>query len=154
MISAIAAMSQSRVIGCQGQLPWRIPEDFKRFREVTTGHTVVMGRRTFESIGKALPGRNNVVLTRHPIPNNPGVEVHRSKESVLGTYSHFFVIGGEQIYGLFLPQVSTIHLTVVPGTYRGDAYFPEFETDFELKKVDLIPLICEFRIYERKTVLG
>lgn len=149
MISAIAAMSQNRVIGRDGKMPWYLPGDLRRFKELTWGSTVVMGRKTFESIGKPLPGRNNVVLSRSQV-SDPRVEHLTSEKEVLDRYSQFFVVGGEQIYRLFFPRVSIVYLTVVPITVEGDSYFPVFEDGFNETKSELFS-DHEFRVYERKT---
>jgi len=139
MISLIAAMARNRVIGFQGQLPWNIPEDLKYFRDKTAGHPVVMGRKTYESIGKPLPKRTNIVVTR-----DPGFrEAHRvdgavftgSLEEALERASadgipgreEIFVIGGGEIYLQALPRAERIYLTTIDREYEGDAYFPELD---------------------------
>jgi dihydrofolate reductase len=129
ILSIIAALSKNRVIGINNQLPWKIPEDLKRFKEITMGHPVVMGRKTFESIGKPLPGRKNIVLTRGEF-KFPGVEVVQTFDQAIGNAKsevtdECFIIGGAQIYELALPKIQKLYLTVIDKEVEGDAYFPE-----------------------------
>jgi dihydrofolate reductase len=125
----IAAVSDNNVIGKGNALPWRSREDLARFKALTLGHTLIMGRKTFESIGRPLPGRTTLVLTRSPDFAAPGVLVaHDLPEAmslVLGTNA--FVAGGADIYRLFLPLASKLHFTRVHGVYDGDTHFPPFE---------------------------
>ncbi len=132
-MKAIAAMSLNRVIGCGGKMPWHLPEDFQWFKKTTLGKVVVMGRKTFESLGKPLPGRTNLVATRHPeaysgvgtIPDLAGFDPGRLAGEV-------FVIGGAEIYAQLLPRCSDLYLSIVQRHVEGDAFFPEFEDRFEL----------------------
>ena len=130
---AIAAASLNRVIGKDGDLPWRISEDLKWFKKITTGHAVLMGRKTWESLGKPLPNRRNVALSRS-LEAVDGLEVIRSLEEIeaLRIESDLFVIGGGEIYAQLLPQCSELFLTTVlreiPG---GDVFFPQHEHLFE-----------------------
>lgn len=129
MISLIAAMSRNRVIGMNGQLPWYLPEDLRRFRALTVGKPVIMGRKTFESLGKALPDRFNVVVTRQPDYVPPtGVTVRSSLEDALKLCAgapEIMVIGGGEIYAQALPVADRIYLTVIDEDIEGDARFPE-----------------------------
>jgi len=131
MIKAIVAMAENRVIGNAGTIPWHLPEDFKFFKATTMGHAVLMGRKTYESIGKPLPGRENIVLSL-TISETPGVTVIQSiddlKEPTDGR--DLFVIGGEEIYRLLLPRIQELYVTKVPRTIEGDTRFPEFESQF------------------------
>ena len=124
-------MAENRVIGNAGAIPWHLPYDFKFFKATTMGHAILMGRKTYESIGKPLPGRENIVLSR-TMPDRPGVTVLRSldelKEPTDGR--DLFVIGGEEIYRLLLPRVQELYVTKVPQTIKGDTHFPEFESQF------------------------
>jgi len=135
MIKAIVAMAENRVIGNAGTIPWHLPEDFKFFKATTMGHAILMGRKTYESIGKPLPGRENIVLSRtmqeEAIP--PGVTIVRSVEEVQEPTDRrdLFVIGGEEIYRLLLPRVQELYVTKVPRTIDGDTRFPEFESQFD-----------------------
>ncbi len=132
MIKAIVAMAENRVIGNAGAIPWHLPDDFKFFKATTMGHAILMGRKTYESIGKPLPGRENIVLSR-TMPETAGVTILRSlgelKEPTDGR--DLFVIGGEEIYRLLLPRVQELYVTKVPQTIEGDTRFPEFETRFD-----------------------
>jgi dihydrofolate reductase len=130
--TAIAAMSLNRVIGDRGKIPWHLPEDFRWFKQVTMGHVLVMGRKTFESIGKPLPGRETLVLSRSDF-RHPGVRTVRGLEEVpaLAAGRKIFICGGAQIYALALPYCSELFLTLVKRTVEGDAYFPPFEQGFE-----------------------
>ena len=129
-LSLVVAMSENHVIGRDGRLPWRLPDDLKRFKELTTGHTIIMGRKTFDSIGRPLPNRRNIVVTRQEGWSSQGVEVAHSLDEALTAArsdGEVFIIGGEQIYRAALPRADTIHLTRVHATVEGDAQFPPLE---------------------------
>jgi len=130
---AIAAMSENRVIGRGSQIPWHIPEDFKWFKQTTLGHVLVMGRKTFESIGRPLPGRETIVLTRSGF-SHPGVTTAATLEEVEAKVGdrQVFIAGGAEIYRLALPHCSDLHLTLVKRTVEGDVFFPPFEDQFQL----------------------
>ena len=142
---AIAAMSENRVIGRGKEIPWHIPEDFKWFKETTMGHVLVMGRRTFESIGKALSGRETMVLTRGDF-SHPDVTVIRSLDEVAPRLDgrDGFIAGGAQVYEQALPRCSDLFLTLVKREVEGDVFFPEFENYFE--EVEVLREEAEFRI--------
>ena len=125
-------MARNRVIGAAGQIPWHLPEDFKWFKQITMGGTLLMGRKTFESIGRPLPGRQTVVLSHQPL-HWPGVQVIPSLEgSGLDLASEtLFLCGGAQLYQAFLPLCSELLLTLVEDTPAGDAFFPPFESLFD-----------------------
>ncbi len=125
---AIAAMSENRVIGADGKIPWHIPDEFKWFKEATMGHTLVMGRKTYASIGRPLPGRKTVVLSRQP-QEIPGVTVVGSLDQV-PTEGEVFIAGGAEIYRQALPQCAEIYLTVVKRQVEGDVLFPEIGPEF------------------------
>jgi dihydrofolate reductase len=149
--TAIAAMSENRVIGRGLEIPWRLPEDFKWFKQTTLGHVLVMGRKTFESIGRPLPGRETIVLTRSAF-SHPGVTTASTLEEVETQVGdrQAFIAGGAEIYRLALPRCSDLYLTLVKRTVEGDVFFPPFEDQFELvKEVRDTP---EFKIlhYRRK----
>jgi dihydrofolate reductase len=129
---AIAAMTPSRVIGRGNKIPWRIPGEQKWFKEVTMGHPILMGSRTFESIGRPLPGRQNLVVSRSR--SWPGVEVIRDLAQFDSErYSaEVYVIGGAEIYRQLLERCSELLITRVKTQYEGDVYFPEFESKFRL----------------------
>lgn len=125
---AIAAMSENRVIGRSGQIPWHLPEDFKWFKQATLGHALVMGRKTFESIGRALPGRTTFVLSRSGF-THPDVTTVGGLEDlgpIVGE-TQCFICGGAEIYQAALPYCSDLYLTMVERTVEGDTLFPPFE---------------------------
>ena len=129
----IAAVARNRVIGYNGQIPWNIPEDLQHFKELTMGHTVIMGRRTFASIGRPLPGRENIVVTStlHEIP---GCIIVRSLAEALELASReiVFIIGGEQLYNEALPLAEYLDLTLVDAEPKGDTFFPKVNwNDYE-----------------------
>lgn len=129
-VSLIVAMSENQVIGCEGALPWRLSTDLRRFRRLTMGHSLLMGRRTFEAIGRALPGRTSVVVTHQADYQAHGAVVAHSLDDALQAAageSEVFVIGGEQIYRLALPVVTRIYLTLVHAEVEGDAVFPALD---------------------------
>ena len=142
---AIAAMSLNRVIGNGNQIPWHLPEDFKWFKATTTGHIIVMGRKTFESIGKPLPNRETVVLSRSAF-SHPGVKTISSLEELppLVGEKQVFICGGAQIYEQTLPLCAELFLTLVKREVAGDALFPKFEDKFDL--VEEIRDTPEFKI--------
>lgn len=128
MIAIIVAVAENGVIGSDNRLLWHISEDLKHFKAVTTGHPVVMGRKTFESLGRPLPGRRNVVITRQQIPIE-GCEVVHSLQEALALFQpedKVFIIGGAQIYEQALPLCDTFFLTRVFHSYEGDTHFPEW----------------------------
>lgn len=126
-IALIAAVAANRVIGRGGSLPWRISEDLKRFKRLTTGHAILMGRTTFESLGRLLPDRRHLVVSSRAIP---GVETYPDPESALraaAAEERVFVIGGGQIYTYFLPRADEIYLTLLDSPAEGDTLFPPYE---------------------------
>ena len=130
---AIAAMSLNRVIGAGNKIPWHLPEDFKWFKQMTTGNVVVMGRKTFESVGKPLPNRETIVLSRGSF-SHPGVKTIRSLDDLppLVAGREVFIAGGAQVYAQALPFCSDVYLTLVKREVAGDAFFPPFEAAFDL----------------------
>jgi dihydrofolate reductase len=129
-IYLVAAVASNRVIGVDGKLPWHLPEDLKHFKALTLGHPVIMGRRTWESLGKPLPGRENIVVTRTPGYEAPGAGVASSLEHALALCAGeplAFVIGGEKLYEAALELADGLVLTEIKEEYAGDARFPEFD---------------------------
>ncbi|WP_166144199.1 dihydrofolate reductase [Methylosinus sp. RM1] len=133
----VAAVARNRVIGAKERTPWRLASDLARFRELTWGKPLVMGRRTFESIGRALPGRETVALSRDPDFRPEGAHVARSRAEALALATRLaesmrapevIVAGGAQVYSAFLPQADVIHLTEVALTVAGDALFPALDS--------------------------
>ena len=133
---AIAAMSLNRVIGNGLEIPWHLPEDFKWFKQTTMGQVLVMGRRTFDSIGRALPGRETMVLTRADF-SHPDVPVIRSLDEVAPRLKGrtAYIAGGAQIYEQALPRCTDLLLTLVQREVEGDVFFPTFEDQFEEEAV-------------------
>lgn len=133
-VSLIVAMAENRVIGLEGGMPWHIPGDLRHFRETTMGHPVVMGRKTYEAIGAALPGRANIVVSRDEGFKAPDADVVHDLDEALAKaramaevagLDEVFVIGGAEIYAEALPEAHRIYLTEVEGQPPGDAFFPE-----------------------------
>ena len=130
LISIIVAASTNNVIGRDGGLPWRLPEDLKRFKQVTMGKPMIMGRATWESIGRALPGRQSIVLTRQPGFVAKGCDVAATMEDALqlaADAEEVMIIGGGHVYRQFLPQAGRVYLTRVNATIEGDTFFPEMD---------------------------
>ncbi|MBV2129060.1 type 3 dihydrofolate reductase [Arsukibacterium indicum] len=128
-VAMIAAMANNRVIGKNNQMPWHLPADLKHFKAVTLGKPVIMGRKTFESIGRPLPGRRNLVISRTNPEQLQGVEWFNSLEQALAAASdspEVMVIGGGEIYKQCLPLASTLYLTEIELVVDGDAYFPDY----------------------------
>lgn len=131
-ISVIVAMANNRVIGAGNRMPWHLPADLKRFKALTMGKPVVMGRKTHESIGRPLPGRDNVVVSRDPAFRAPGCQVYPSIEAALAAlrqHDEVFIIGGAALYAALLPQAGTLYLTQIHRDFDGDTFFPEFPAD-------------------------
>ena len=134
MITLIAACSKNRVIGGDNKLLWHIPQDLKRFKSLTNGNPIVMGRKTYESIGRPLPNRTNIILSKSKNLFVKGCLVYNSIYSVMELYqkSNLFVIGGGEIYKMFLPFADKIELTLIDREYNGDTYFPELDSSWKL----------------------
>jgi len=131
-ISLIVAISANNVIGANGELPWRLSADLKRFKAITMGKPMIMGRATYESIGTALPGRQSIVMTRQLTFEAAGCDVVASAEQALavaGDVEEVMVIGGNKIYALFLPMAERIHLTRIHAAFEGDTFFPDLDTN-------------------------
>ena len=162
MLSIIVAVSDNNVIGKNNQLIWHIPEDLKRFKNLTTGHTIIMGRKTFESLGRVLPNRKHVVLTRdidYHI-DNENVEIMHDIEELekyIYTKEENFVIGGAIIYRQLMSKVDKMYITRIKEKFEGDAYFPIINEaewmiteKIEKKKDEQNMYDYEFITYERK----
>ncbi len=131
-ISIIVAMSENGVIGRDGDLPWRLSADLKRFKKLTLGHVLIMGRKTFESIGRPLPKRRSLVLSRDPAYRAPGVEVAASLEQALAlaaAETEVFVAGGAAVFAEALPLTDRLYLTRVHAEVEGDVFFPEVDLE-------------------------
>ena len=130
-------MDRNRLIGDKNQLPWHLPADFAHFKTVTMGKPIIMGRKTFESIGKPLPGRTNIVLSRDPDTCFEGTVCVTSFEQALAAVvdeEEVMIIGGSTIYEMLLPQVDRLYLTYVDAAFAGDAWFPGFDENQWLEK--------------------
>lgn len=129
-LSIIAAIASNRVIGCNNALPWHLPEDLKRFRKLTMGHHIIMGRKTFESLGRLLPGRTTVIVSRNPGYVVEGAKVTASLQQAIaacGNDPEIFVIGGAQLYHEALSRADRLYLTEIEADVNGDAFFPDFD---------------------------
>lgn len=162
VIAAVAAMARNRVIGAGNKLLWHIPEDFKHFKRVTMGKPVIMGRKTYESIGKPLPGRANIVISRNPGAVSGDVTVvatlddalaHARTVAAADGADEICIIGGGQIYSAALPVTQRIYLTVIDRNYHGDAFFPELNmAEWTAEKIAAAdePLPYEILILNRR----
>ncbi|MCQ6275156.1 dihydrofolate reductase [Bacillus sp. V3B] len=161
MISYIVAMDKNRVIGKNNQLPWYLPADLQFFKRVTMGHPIIMGRKTYESIGKPLPGRENIIVTRNQEYKVEGCTVIHSVEELTKfteeKQEEVFVIGGAELFQVTFPNVDRLYITMIEHEFEGDTFFPEFnETDWNListekgPKDEKNPYDYSFNIYERK----
>ena len=162
MLSIIVAVAENNVIGKDNKLIWHLPADLKRFKEITTGHTIIMGRKTFESLGRVLPSRKHVILCNDMEMNVEDENVEVLEDiSMLDKYmqdtEEHFIIGGATIYKLLMPKANKIYLTLIHEKFDGDVYFPEISDD-EWKIVDRTagitdeknPYNYEFITYVRK----
>jgi dihydrofolate reductase len=160
-ITLIAAVAENRVIGRDGGLPWRLPDDLRRFKQRTLGHNVIMGRRTFESLAAPLPDRPAIVVSRSHELDIPGATVANSVDEALDIArgrgeDEVFILGGSEIYAIALPLADRLELTVVHAEIKGDTYFPEFDpaawtiTDDQRREADdRHEHAFSFRCYER-----
>lgn len=158
-VSIIAAYAVNRVIGRGNQIPWKLPADLRRFKRLTMGHHLIVGRKTFESIGRPLPGRKMIVLTRNADYAAQGIQPARSVEEALRMAEkagddEAFIGGGEQIYRLTIDRAHRLYLTLLDDEFEGDAYFPRFDWDqwkvaFEEKHRQ--PFAYRFLDLERRT---
>ena len=159
-LAIIVAMAQNRTIGINNTLPWRIPEDLRHFKALTMGHHMIMGRKTFDSIGKPLPGRTTVVVTRDRNLKIEGCIVAHSLQEAIAACAgdkKFFVVGGAELYRQAMALVDTLYITEIQQSVEGDAHFPEFNCDAwqemsrEIRHQETPqPLEYHFVIYRRK----
>lgn len=129
-ISIIASIGKQNELGINNTLLWHLPDDLKNFKKTTTGHTIVMGEKTFASIGRPLPNRRNIIITREKDFRSNGVEIAHSLEKVLNMTKNddeVFIIGGGQIYSLFFPMANKLYLTEVNANLKADTFFPKFD---------------------------
>lgn len=139
VLSIIAAMDEKRGIGKDNTIPWHLPQDLERFKKITMGHPIIMGRKTHQSIGRALPGRRNIIITRDEQYLATGCVVCHTLETAIEMakteeQEEIFIIGGAQIYAQAIDSADTLYLTLVKGTYGADAFFPEYEGQFTVVK--------------------
>jgi dihydrofolate reductase len=160
VISIIVAMAKNRVIGANGAIPWHLPEELKRFKRLTLGHHLVMGRRTWESIGRPLPGRTSLVVTRQRGFRAPGAKVAHSLDEAIaacGADDEIFVIGGAELYAQALPRAARLYLTTVEADVPGDTRMPEYSIgDWREISAESFPADARHRysfrcaVYERR----
>ena len=159
-IAIISAMARNRIIGIENRLPWNLPADMRHFRTLTMGHHLIMGRKTYESIGKPLPGRTTVIVTRNKDFAAPGCIVVNSIEAAISACqgdNEAFIIGGAELYKQALDFADRIYLTKIDAIFEGDAYFPEFESA-SWKEIDQEtfppdadnPYAYRFVVYDKK----
>ena len=152
-IFLILARAENGMIGREGGIPWHIPADLKRFKALTMGKPMIMGRKTFDSIGRALPGRRNIVLSR-TMQAQEGVEVIRDlSELRCENDEQVFLIGGAQLFESMLPVCAGMYLTYIEKAYEGDVHFPPFDHLFEVPEVVGQGEGIEFRYYRRKAAV-
>jgi dihydrofolate reductase len=161
-LSVIVAMAKNRVIGADNRIPWHLPSELKLFKEVTMGHHIVMGRRTWESINRLLPGRTTIIVTRQPDYAMPGAIVVHSLEDAFAASAgddEVFVIGGAELFRETLPIADRLHLTIVDAAPEGDTYMPDIdwsawqETTSRSSPADeRNPLAFRYSMYERRNV--
>jgi dihydrofolate reductase len=160
ILSIIVAMARNRTIGVNNTLPWRCPEDLKHFKALTMGHHMIMGRKTFDSIGKALPGRTTVIVSRNTGLKIEGCLVAHSLPEAIAACAgdtEIFIVGGAELYRQAVPFVDTLYITEIQQDVDGDAHFPEFnpsawtETSREIRSQETPqPLIFHFVTYRKK----
>ena len=162
MLSIIVAKAKNNVIGKDNQLIWHLPEDLKRFKELTTGHTIIMGRKTFQALGRVLPERKHIIFSQNPDfkVDDPNVEIVHSMlqiQEYIENDEENFVIGGAMIYNLLMPYVTKMYVTQIDKEFEGDAFFPRIDEE-KWKEIERIPGIkdeensfnYEFITYEKK----
>ncbi len=164
IVSLVVAWAENGVIGKDNQLPWRLPADLRYFQQLTTSHTIVMGRKTFESIGKPLPNRRSIVITRRRDFHADGVDVARSLDEALamaGGEDEVFIVGGAEIYRAALPLTDRMYVTVVHASPEGDVSFPPFDkNDWTIVESERCEpdernaLAYSFVVMERREVTG
>jgi dihydrofolate reductase len=160
-ISMIVAMGRNRVIGKQNEIPWKLPAEQNYFKEITMGHTVVTGRKNFESMGRALKGRRNIIITRDKQYQAENCEIITSAEELIDKFKaseeEVFIIGGEEIYKMFLPHSNKLYITIIEEDFDGDTFFPEI-TENDWVEISSQPgltdqknvYVYNYKVYERK----
>jgi len=162
IVSIIAALAKNRIIGKQGKMPWHLPEDMAHFKNTTMGHSIIMGRKTFDSLGKPLPGRKNIVITHNTSRKQEGAQTANSLEQALSfcqNEKEVFIIGGAEIYTQAYSRADRLIFTFIEEDFEGDTFFPDFpfEKDFTIVSESRIlfslkgNLSYRFVTMERKT---
>ncbi len=156
ILSLIIAVDENNLIGAKNDLPWNLPEDLKRFKEITMGHPIIMGRKTFESIGRVLPGRENIIITRNKDYTAEGTTVLHSIEEMINHVKNedeAFIIGGAQLFKEAISHISKMYLTEIHQSFEGDVYLPELniknwntESSEEFPKTETRPHSYRFSI--------
>ncbi|MDP1774438.1 MAG: dihydrofolate reductase [Methylobacter sp.] len=141
-ISLIVAMASNRAIGLNNQMPWHLSADLKKFKKITMGAPILMGRKTYESIGRPLPGRTNIIISRNPSYSQPGCLVFNDIDQALASCAdakEVFVIGGSDFYQAMLPVADTLYLTLIHQEFPGDTFFPEIDAEqwIEVEREDI-----------------
>ena len=162
MLSIIVAKAKNNIIGKDNKLIWKLPEDLKRFKQLTSGHNIIMGRKTFESLGRILPNRKHIIFTQNPNfkINDENVEIVHSMLEIkqyIEDENENFVIGGAMIYNLLMPYVTKLYITQINQEFEGDTFFPKIDTEIwkEISRQKGIkneenPLDYDYVIYERR----
>lgn len=159
MIAAMVAMSENNVIGLNNEMPWYLPDELAYFKKVTTGHAIIMGRKTFDSIGRPLPNRENIVVTRQKDYQPEGVTVVNDVVSYLEENQNkdLFIIGGAEIFHLTFPYLDTLYITEIEHEFEGDTFFPAFsKEDWKIKSVSDLQIDekskikYKYLVYEKK----
>lgn len=164
-LAIIAAVGQNGVIGVDGELPWRLSSDLKRFKQITMGKPIIMGRKTYESIGKPLPGRKNIVVTRNPEFTEPGVSISNNVDQAIGLARQYaanddceeiYIIGGGEIYSRTMALADRLYMTHVLTSPAGDTRFPDInQKNWQLKRAEEVPegekdtVATRFAVYDR-----
>jgi dihydrofolate reductase len=159
-LSLIVAMAENRTIGLNKEMPWHLSADLKKFKKITMGHPIIMGRKTFESIGKPLPGRKNIIISRNSNYLQEGCEVFNSLDSALESCSkeeEIFVIGGATLYESILEKSDRLYITEIKKSFAGDTWFPEFDqnqwSEYQREDIDndvSVDFSYSFVTYDRK----
>jgi len=160
-ISIIVAMASNRVIGLNNRMPWHLSADLKKFKQITMGSPILMGRNTFESIGRPLPGRTNIIISKNPAYRQDGCLVFNDIDTALATTcqnaEEIFVIGGSKLYETMLARANTLYLTQIKKAFHGDTFFPEWHGDdwLEVEREDIdddpgVPFSYSFLKFEKR----
>lgn len=145
-IALVAAMANNNVIGRNNQMPWHMPADLAHFKQVTLGKTVIMGRKTFDSIGRLLPGRRNIIISRQQAPKGLAADWVHSVEDALALVAdqaEVMIIGGAELYKQLLPRANRLYLTHICLETEGDAYFPDYQSDTSWRQIESVEFAAD-----------